>query len=121
MALTQEQQTNLVPFAAKVDAQYTGQPLKLTQSFLIDLWESGVLTAKPYACLALIFDRIGFTEVEEFDVHQFIERWQGTEANNKGDYKQLKEQDVFTALKHMERQGYGSVEQTLRVKLNVDG
>lgn len=103
----------------KVNLEYSGKPLQLTQGSLVMMWDAGLLTAKPYAILAMMLDRVGAYEMEDFDIEDFISRWEGPE-NDKGKCKQLKPNDVVAALKQIESVTSSKVELVTRVQLNMD-
>ena len=116
--------TNVIPLelidrTPLVNVNYSGSPLKLSSESLRHMYDLGLLTARPYAILAILFDGVGKDEEEAFDIEDFIDRWEGTE-NDKGKSKRLKTDDVIVALNKLQSLGYGKVKLVPHVKLDID-
>lgn len=101
----------------KVNVDYDGKPLQISKSQLIDMWSIGLITDKPYATLALMLDKVGMFEAEDFDIQKFIEDWEGMSATDKPKF--LKADTILSVLKKIEALTSSSVEISARVKLDL--
>jgi hypothetical protein len=118
---TPEQYAEMEAIAAddtpKVNVDYSGKPLQISKSQLISMWSSGLITDKPYATLALMLDRVGANEIEDFDITKFIEDWEGFSATDKPKF--LKADTILSVLKKIESLTSSSVEISAKVKLDL--
>ena len=117
---TQEQYAEMEAIAdetPKVNVDYDGKPLQISKSQLIAMWSSGLITDKPYATLALMLDRVGMFETEDFDIQKFIEDWEGFSATDKPKF--LKADTILSVLKKIESLTSSSVEISAKVKLDL--
>ena len=101
-----------------VEADYSGKPLKLSMSDLIFAWEDGLLNNAAYIYLALRLDGIGRDAEEEFDLNEFVDRWEGNERD-RGKRKRLPDKDVMSVLSRLQKMGRADVQMQLTLKLDL--
>jgi len=114
----QEAIAHLADGTPKVNVEYSGKPLQISKEQLIAMWSSGLITDKPYATLALMLDKVGAYEIEDFDITRFIEDWEGYTSGDKAKF--LKADTVLSVLKKIESLTSSSVDINAKVKLNFD-
>jgi hypothetical protein len=98
--------------AEKVEANYSGKPLQLSMSDLIFAWEDGLINNASYIFLAMKLDGIGSKVAEDFNIIEFIDRWEGKR-------KRLTNKDVMGAIARMEKAGRAKVVMQMSRELNL--
>lgn len=96
---------------------YTGEPMRLSMSELILLWDNGLLNDQAFCVLALKFDKIGVDQVEPLNLDEFADRWEAPE-NDRGKSKRLSHKAIQSALAKLEKVGNALVETTIQLKIH---
>ena len=104
-------------FIEKVELQYSRSPIEVSQYDLIHWWDQKVINTSHFIRFALMIERVGQDEPEDFDIEKFCQDWAGSKKD--GEPRYVTPKQVMTEIQALQQVGAAHVETTVQMSLDL--